>query len=300
MIPPDDSPAPDPFDHYPHDDPAPVPTDRHADTRSHDWQSWWERETALTMGSGVGGGHDDPFAARRAEPRLFAFFWTVYLLAAVLGAVWWLARSPTGGPSAFSPAARTMLVIIAVGVVILWPMTRLSQLAPPRPVVRATALDLVVMLGPAQLVIWPLVFLADWPVPVVAALCAQLAGWGALIGGVVALALVRRSQTGGLARGTLRPGLAWMILIVAMVSAVPLGVRILSHLTGVSPAFAGAFAPFDFGGSMLGQGFSGPTTSPGAPRWVGIGVLWAISCVLWAFAVINETVGNRTERARFV
>jgi len=265
-----------------------------------DWRTWWERETALTLGERRA---SDPFAARRAEPRLFAFFWTVYLLAAVLGAVFWLARTPISGPSAFSPAARTMLVVIAAGVVILWPMTRLSQLAPARPVVRAVALDLLVMLGPAQMVIWPLVFLAAWPVKVVAAVSAQLGGWGALVGGIVALALVARSRTGGLAGGVWKPGVGWMSAIVVLVVFLPMLVRLLAGAGagGVgAPDWAGAFSPFDFGGSMLGQGVSGPTGSPSRGRWVGIGVLWALAAGPWVVAAANEATGNRTERGRFV
>lgn len=291
---PGDSETPAPSAPSPHSAPA-------GDIPARDWRTWWHSETARIL-TDADEAAPDPFAARRAEPRLFAFFWTVYLLVGVLGAVVWLTRSPITGPSAFSPAARTMLVVIAAGIVILWPMTRLSQLAPARPVVRAIALDLLVMLGPAQLVIWPLVFLADWPVKVVAAVSAQLGGWGAIVGGVVAIALVHRSRTGGLASGQWRPGLAWMLLVVVLVVALPLVVRMLVPLgtAGQLRDWAGAFSPFDFGGSMLGQGFSGPTAKPTPTRWLAIGVLWALAAGLWVIAGMNEATGNRTERARFV
>ncbi len=265
------------------------------------WQTWWERETALTLGgTAAGPGVMDPFAARRAEPRVFAFFWTMYLLGAVLGAVLWLARAPSAPPSAFSPAARTMLVVIAAGIVVLWPMTRLSQLAPVRPVVRAAALDLFVMLGPAQMVIWPLVFLADWHVAVVAAVAAQIGGWGALVGGVVAIALVQRSARGGLHGGLWRPGLGWMLSVIALVGVPTLVLIGLGTSGRPLPAWAGALSPFDYGGSLLGQGLSGPTGSPTASRWAAIAGVWGLALLLWVWARVAEATDNRTREARFV
>lgn len=283
-----------PPDPHPASDGAPYPAP--AGEPARDWRDWWHRESAVTFGDPRA---PDPFAYRRAEPRLFAFFWTVYLLVAVLGAVVWLARAPISGPSAFSPAARTMLVVIAAGVVILWPMTRLSQLAPPRPVVRAMALDLFVILGPAQLVIWPLVFLADWNVKVVAAVAAQLGGWGAIVGGIATVALVRRSQTGTLRAGPWKPGLLWMSVIVFVAVVIPIVIRFL-FTGGHTPEWVGALSPFDFGGSMLGQGLSGPTTAPRPARWAAIAALWAIAGCIWLIAARNEATGNRTERSRFV
>jgi hypothetical protein len=272
---------------------APVPPE---DAPEH-WRTWWHRETALALGAPRA---PDRYAARRAEPRLFAFLWTVYLLVAVLGAVLWLARTPIAGPSAFSPAARTMLTVIAAGVVILWPMTRLSQVPPARPVVRAVALDLFIMLGPAQMVIWPLIFLADWPVKVVAAVAAQLAAWGAVVGAVLAVALVGRSHARGAARSSWRPGIAWMLVVVLLTVVLPLGVRALAGTSPRTPEWAGALSPFDFGGSMLGQGFSGPTASPGRWRWAGIAALGAGAGAVWIVAAANEATGNRTSRTRFV
>ena len=59
--------------------------------------------------------------------------------------------------------ARIMLEVVTVGIVVLWPMVRLSQEAPKRPV-RALLLDSSVILVPAQAVLnqWLMSF-KDYP-----------------------------------------------------------------------------------------------------------------------------------------
>src|SRR5262249_53298101 len=136
-------------------------------------------------------GRGDIWAHRRAEPRLFAFLWSVYVLIAVMGSILWLARMPagsTGASSMYSPAARTLLVVIAAGITVLWPMTRLSQAAPERDPVGSALADLLVVQLPVQMVIWPMALLANWPGPVVMAVAMLFLAWGLLTGGILALA----------------------------------------------------------------------------------------------------------------
>src|SRR5262249_35293851 len=96
----------------------------------------------------------DPWAHRRGEPRLFAFLWTLFLFAPT-GATF-MAAAPPGGasPDVMRPATRALLAVTAAGVCILWPMVRLSQLADEHPIAGVIQ-DLVVVLIPAQAVIWP-------------------------------------------------------------------------------------------------------------------------------------------------
>lgn len=152
---------------------------------------------------------------RRGEPRIFAFCWTLYLLLATVAAFWAVGAPGGHDPLAMRPAARSLLAAITVGAALLWPMTRLSQTAPserPGRVAKAVGQDVLVLLVPAQAVIWPQIAMAAWPVPVVAALAASIAAWTLLVGAVLALGLsiprVHRAW--------------WMLLVVAIAGAGPL------------------------------------------------------------------------------
>ncbi|MFG0259664.1 MAG: hypothetical protein ACF8LK_04850 [Phycisphaerales bacterium JB041] len=155
------------------------------------------------------------WAHRRGEPRIFAFFWTLYLLLATVGAFWTAGAPGSHDALAMRPAARSLLAAITVGIALLWPMTRLSQTAPserPGRVAKAIVQDMMVLLIPAQAVIWPQIAMSAWPLPVVAALAASLAAWTLMIGGVLALGL---SLTRG-GRGW------WMLVLVALAGLGPL------------------------------------------------------------------------------
>lgn len=141
----------------------------------------------------------DPWAHRRGEPRVFAFLWTIFLFVAT-GLTFMTAVS-LGGISAdvMRPATRVLLAVTITGIVLIWPMVRLSQLADDHPV-SGVAQDLVVVLIPAQAVIWPqwLGWLGRWPWSVIAAVAALFAAWALLTGGLLAIAQVfhRRADTG--------------------------------------------------------------------------------------------------------
>jgi len=152
---------------------------------------------------------------RRGEPRIFAFFWTLYLLLATIAAFWSVGAPGTSDLLALRPAARSVLAAISVGVGLLWPMTRLSQERPsarPARIARAVAQDTLVLVVPAQAIIWPQVAMAGWPVPVVGALAASLASWSLVVGALLALAL----STPRVRRGW------WMLLFVALAGFGPL------------------------------------------------------------------------------
>lgn len=157
------------------------------------------------------------WAHRRGEPRIFAFFWTLYLLLATVGAFWTAGAPGSHDALAMRPAARSLLAAITVGIALLWPMTRLSQSAPserPRRIARAIVQDMMVLLIPAQAVIWPQIAMSAWPVPVVAALAASLAVWTLVIGGVLAMGLSLAGPGSG--RGW------WMLVLVALAGLGPL------------------------------------------------------------------------------
>jgi hypothetical protein len=167
----------------------------------------------------------DPWAHRRGEPRLFALLWTIYLFVATAITMLRVVSHGFPGGEAMRPAARAMLITVAAGIALVWPLIRLSQRRDDRPLA-AVVHDLVVILVPVQAIVWPqaLWWLGRWPLDVVAAVAAMLTAWSFLVGGLIALAYASEGAT------PLRPSgragarrAAWMVLMVglALLPAVP-------------------------------------------------------------------------------
>lgn len=236
----------------------------------------------------------DPWAHRRGEPRVFAFLWTLFVLTAVAGSVLWVARyAPLTGTS-YGPAARIMLVVVGVGATILWPMTRLSQASPggDRGALVNALADVMVVLVPVQMVLWPLVVLAGWPWGVVCAVAAFLCAWTVLVGGVLAVALggaaVDRPGHPGL---TGRAG--WMGVLVAAVWTGP--VLMLAMGAG-RPGWLAMLSPLTAIPAMTGAGISGPQAPVSAVQWQAIAITAVVGLVFWviagARAVLNGNGGG--------
>lgn len=219
---------------------------------------------------------------RRGEPRIFAFFWTFYLLLATMAAFWSVGAPRTADPMALRPAARAVLAALFVGAALLWPMTRLSQARPgPRlgAVSRAVAQDMLVLLVPAQAIMWPQVAMAAWPVRVVGALASSLTAWTLLLGAMLTAALSFE-----------RPSRAWWMLAF-------LGVAGLGPLVALGPG-GGAEHNVDYDWwwmtSPITSGFeiardrpwTGASASVTALHWRAIGLVAAVGAGLWAGILI--------------
>lgn len=244
----------------------------------------------------------DPWAHRRGEPRLFAFLWSLYVLAAVAGSLVWLARIPVASATAYSPAARTLLIVIAAGITVLWPMTRLCQAVPERAPLTAVLADLFVILAPVQMVVWPMIILANWPVAVVGGVAALLAAWATLIAGVLAVAFTTRPRRrkadakvqddrplpagpGPLARSL------YMSLCLALTLAAP-AVLVFQPLRGAtSLAWLHGCSPFTAIFLFTGSGWSGPTDAPRQFQWAAILLALAVAAALWALAAARRGAG---------
>src|SRR3954462_11462228 len=186
----------------------------------------------------------DPWAHRRGEPRTFAAMWLLFLFAATILSVGAVGLFGLVSTDVYRPAARVMLEIVTVGIVVLWPMVRLSQEAPRFPL-RALLGDCLVILAPTQAVIWPqaLSWMAGWPTQVVGIAAALVTGWGAIIAGLLALyfACTRtaaRVDGGGKdpsrRDGGPIPGWAMMALIMLLITAGPLIVALRASAGGPS------------------------------------------------------------------
>lgn len=159
-------------------------------------------------------------------------------------------RAPVQPSSAsYTPGVRRMLLSVTVGLMIAWPMLRLSQSRPPYPI-RQTWLDLAVLLGLVQVVVWPLRLVTNWTPLRTAAIDATLAGWLLLAGAVVASAILsdRRgprvvAMIACASMCLLGPTLAWFgvmtgVNAMQLVDLSPLlAVRTLGEAGGAQPTF---------------------------------------------------------------
>ena len=98
-------------------------------------------------------------------------------------------RSPVQPSAAsYTPGVRVMLLCTMIGLMIAWPLYRLSQARSHWPV-QQTVLDLTVLLSLMQVVIWPLRLVTPWSALRTLAIDLTIIGWTLLAGAVVASAL---------------------------------------------------------------------------------------------------------------
>ncbi len=250
----------------------------------------------------------DRLAHRRAEPRLFTFFWTLYLLLTVAGSILWMTRSSVLSASSYGPAARVMLVVIAAGATLLWPMVRLSQL-PPRVTARAGILsacfvDVIVVAAPIQTIIWPMAIVAGWPVDVVGALALMFVLWPALVGAVLA-ALFAAERRAGRDSGD-HPVIpaarsACMVLIVCLTTAAPVVLLIAAALGNTAiptgrpwaATWLAAASPFTLVHAITGVGLSGPPAPVPLLHWYTLGGLSLAAALTWVVAASLASAGPR-------
>lgn len=227
---------------------------------------------------------------------MFAFLWTLYVLLAVAGSILWVARFADVSPSSFSPAARIMLVVIAIGATVLWPMARLSQASPRERAVSHVFADLLVVLLPIQLVVWPLVVLAAWPFAIVLAVAATLAAWVALSGGLLAIALSGRAATAP-GDGALRSRSLWMVAILLAVGAAPLAGLAFQAARSPMPPWLAMLSPLTAIPMISGTGMSGPQ-SPVTSLEVRLVALTAmVASGFWLMAGVRSMLGKHPEAA---
>lgn len=150
---------------------------------------WLKSELAISKGL-----ESDYWSHRRGEPRTFAFLWAIYLM---IGSIIALGIVLAGGIitlDTYQPLSRGLVVTLAVGVLVFWPLIRLSQAAPEEGSRKAILQDLAVVLIPLQAVLWPQMYLARWTYDIVAATALAILAWGAIVGALLVIAL-RREDT---------------------------------------------------------------------------------------------------------
>lgn len=189
--------------------------------------------------------------------------------------------------AAYEPAVQLMLGSMMAGLLLGWPLLRLSQPASPHPV-RQTAIDLLVLVSMVQVVVWPLRLVTRWTVDRTAAIDAVIIGWLLLAGAVVAAAI-----------GTRRAGPRVLAMLVLM--GLSLGGPLLWLLEPpewmVGPRTGHALArmsPFMFT-HHLGDGGGAPLT---IRDWRWVGLLHAAMMIAWTSLLATRAGAHARVRAR--
>jgi hypothetical protein len=180
-------------------------------------------------------------------PRGLIFLASLWLIGSWLIAIG--VRAPVQPSSAsYTPGVRLMLLCVTTGMMTCWPLLRLSQSRPPYPILQ-TLLDLCVLVGLVQVVVWPLRLVTNWTPLRTAAIDATLIGWVMLAGALMAAAITSdRRGPRNLAMATciamclLGPAMAWIGTIVG-IDVMPLAsvsplmeIRSLAEGGGTLPA----------------------------------------------------------------
>ena len=214
-----------------------------------------------------------PAAPTLLLPRgliLMASLWLVISWTAAIGF-----HTPIEASSAsYTPGVRLMLISAAIGLMIAWPLLRLSQTPTPFPL-KQTVLDIVVLLALVQVVIWPLRLVTSWTAARTAALDMTLVSWAILAGAFVA------SAVGSSRRGPRN------LAILGCVGVCLIG-PVFALITMAVPPFKGPVLRLLHVGPllevhMLGNG-GGTPPEPAQWRWIALVALTGL--LAWGGLVV--------------
>lgn len=161
-----------------------------------------------------------------------AFMWLVGSWVVAIG----LRQPLSPSASSYEPSVRMMLFSMCLGLMIGWPLMRLSQARSPWPY-RQTLLDLMVLMAMVQVILWPLRLVTTWSRERTFVMDLSVIGW-AMIAGAVVAAGVGAARSGPRVLAMLMcvslclagPALAWI--------ALRLGIAAPNDLIGLSPLLA--------------------------------------------------------------
>jgi hypothetical protein len=213
-------------------------------------------------------------------PRGLIFLACLWLIAS-----WALSigvRMPVQPSSAtFEPGVRMLLFCAGLGLMIGWPLLRLSQRPLAEPA-KQVMLDLVALLALLQVAVWLPRILTIWTPSRTAAIDAMLGGWAVLAGAIVA------SAAGSPRMG---PRNLAMLACVAMCALGPAAIW-LGFDAGMESARLLLLGPL-MGVLSLATGGS---TAPTLGQWHALIVLWAAAVTAWiALGALRRFSNSRTD-----
>lgn len=213
---------------------------------------------------------------RRGEPRLLVLCWAVYLLAASGATIMRLPEIGFADPRFVQSAARLLILLIAVGLTVLWPMVRLSQASPRKPAT-AAVVDLIALLLPLAAVLWPVTWLGRWDWSVTAALLALLGAWGGVFAAVIAMGT--RSASGWGRMG-------WAVACVVGVGLAPAAAVVLSG-TGTDVVVLFYASPLSGVFALTTEASGVVPRMTGGEWWAALGPL-GLGAVLWTVVAVSR------------
>lgn len=242
----------------------------------------------------------DRWAHRRGEPRVFAFLWTVFLFAATAATFLSAFAAGAASPDVMRPATRALVAVALAGIAIIWPMIRLSQAADRHPV-SGCVQDLIVVLIPAQAVIWPQWFgwLGRWPFSVISAISVLCCAWAFLVGGLLAVAQLSHYAAevrAGADHPARWPAWRWMclFLIAALAGLAPASLRIspgsvAADATQESFRASWMFSPISAVYELTrDRAWTGTSAAVVRQHWVALAMTGAAALPLWLVALIRS------------
>lgn len=227
----------------------------------------------------------DRWAHRRGEPRTFAAAWIVYLFAAAIVALGAGGSLGLVATDAYRASARVLMVLVGVGITVLWPMLRLSQVQPERSI-GASVRDFFVVLVPVQAVVWPqaLPWMAAWPWEVVAALAAHFAAWGVIVSGTLA-------RAAALTPGGRAAAMALLVMAALLAPGVRLAVGPVEDLARRAPPPDRLLTASPVTGAWelcRDRSWSGRSAEVSLEQWSIIAAEGAAGVLVWAAAVAKR------------
>ncbi|MEM9064240.1 MAG: hypothetical protein AAGB51_01995 [Planctomycetota bacterium] len=232
---------------------------------------------------------------RKGEPRMLAFFWCMILLAATLGTFWIAGRGGLISTESYRAAARGLLLVVTLGLAVIWPVIRLSQLRPIRESGVVVVLkDIAVLLVPVQAIVWTQLFLARWPVSALLAVTAAIGAWSLVAGGLVALAI-------GPSRDSAEPiskPAAWTLLLGFLVLAAPVASVFVGMQAGVmlqeGPNWLLASSPVTVIHELLrDRTGEGVAVRIEEQHWAALAGTGALGLLMAHIAIVRAVAGRR-------
>ena len=215
-------------------------------------------------------------------PRALIFVASIWLIGSWMITIGFV---PPVHPSSasYEPGVQQMLVSLAIGLMIGWPLLRLSQAAHGA-ARRQTLLDLLVLISMIQVVLWPLRLVTRWSLERTAAIDATLVGWMLVAAAIVAAATATPNRG---VRALAMLSCLGLCLVGPALGALGVGGELNSPaLLELSPLIAIR---------SLGDGGGAPLT---AMQWRWLGVLGAAGLLAWIALLLAPTPSPAAPRER--